>query len=78
MFFLSPNFLVHFLVYKWGKMAVFTMKSGFFDAKKIVFREGYVINLSVFPLKKEIFGVKKVVKVGKGETNFCVNRYIVS
>ena len=60
-------------------MAVFTMKSGFFDAKKkIVFREGYVINLSVFPLKKERFGVKKVVKVGKGETNFCVNRYIVS
>jgi len=41
------------------------MKSGFFDAKKIVFREGYVINLSVFPLKKERFGVKKVVKVGK-------------
>ena len=59
-------------------MAVFTMKSGFFDAKKIVFREGYVINLSVFLLKKERFGVKKVVKVGKGETNFCVNRYIVS
>jgi len=60
------------------KMTVFTMKSGFFDAKKIVFREGYVINLSVFPLKKERFGVEKVVKVGKGETNFCVNRYIVS
>ena len=30
---------------------------GLFDAKKIVFREGYVINLSVFPLKKERFGV---------------------
>ena len=57
--------VVHFLVYKHLKKAVFSMKSGFFDEKKIVFREGYVINISVFPLKKERFGVKKVVKVGK-------------
>ena len=75
MFFLSPNFLVHFLVYKWGKMAVFTMKSGFFDAKKIVFREGYVINLSVFPFKKRKIRGEKSSESRQVKSKFSTKLY---